>query len=633
MCGICGIVDYGGKETLDAGVMERMVGTLAHRGPDDRGVWLSGGGTGPRVGLAHARLSIIDLSPRGHEPMGNEDGSLWLVFNGEIFNFRELRRELEVRGHRFSSSTDAEVVLHAYEEYGRECVTRFRGQFAFAVADTKRAALFLARDHTGIKPLYYYFRNGRFIFASELKAILACPGVAREIDPCGLCDYLTYEFIPSPRTILKGIAKLPPAHSLTLEEGRLDITPYWDLDYRPVPACEEELAGQLVHLLRESVRSQLVSDVPLGAFLSGGLDSSTVVALMSQVAGGPVRTFSIGFEDKSYDELSYAREVAARFGTRHEEFIIRPDAVSLVEKLVYHLDDPIADFSVFPTYLVSAMARKHVTVALTGDGGDEIFAGYDTYLAQRMATSFGGALRLLGRWPFADLAAALPPAARKKGAVNRLKRFAEGMSLPGDLGHFRWMIFFSEEGRRGLFADEFLDALGGERPYDAIRRHCSRVPGAGEVNRGLYVDLKTYLTDNCLVKVDRMSMACSLEVRVPLLDHKVLEFMATVPPELKLRGMTGKYLLRKAVAPLLPPRIARRGKEGFSIPMKNWLRDELNPMMRELLSERSVKERGYFRPAAVARLVREHLDGREDHAHRLWAMMLFEQWARIFVDR
>lgn len=632
MCGICGIVDFGGKEPLDAAIMERMTGTLSHRGPDDRGVKLFLGDGRPRMGLGHARLSIIDLSPRGHQPMGNEDGSLWLAYNGEIFNFGELRSELEARGHRFSSRTDAEVVLHAYEEYGRDCVTRFRGQFAFAIADVRRGTLFAARDHTGIKPFYYYFRDGRFIFASELKAILACPGVAREVDPGGLCDYLTYEFIPSPRTILKGISKLPPAHSLALEDGRVRIAPYWDLEYTPVRAGEEEQAERLLFLLRDSVKSQLVSDVPLGAFLSGGLDSSTVVALMSQLAAGPVKTFSIGFEDKSYDELSYAREVAGCFGTQHEEFIIRPRAVDLVEKLAYHLDDPIADFSVFPTYLVSSMAKKYVTVALTGDGGDEVFAGYDTYLAHKTAKALCGASRLLGRRPLKNLVAAIPPSPMKKGAINRLKRFAEGMALPADLGHFRWMIFVSEEERRGLFTDGFLEALRGEEPYGAIRRHFSRFPYADELNRQLYVDLKTYLTDNCLVKTDRMSMASSLEVRVPLLDHKVLEFMATVPPDLKLRGFTRKHLLRKAVSNLLPPRIVRRGKEGFSIPMKNWLRDELSPMMSDLLSGHSLKKRGYFRPETVARLIREHRDGGENHSHRLWALMLFEQWARIFID-
>jgi len=632
MCGICGIVDFGGKEPLDAAVLERMVGTLSHRGPDDRGVKIFIGNEGPRIGLGHARLSIIDLSPRGHQPMGNEDGSLWLVYNGEVFNFRELRSELEARGHRFASRTDAEVVLHAYEEYGPECVKRFRGQFAFAIADTNRGTLFAARDHTGIKPFYYCFRDGRFIFASEPKAILACPGVGREVDSRGLCDYLTYEFIPFPRTILEGISKLPPAHSLTLEDGGVRTTPYWDLEYRPTSVGEEELAEQLVHLLRESVKSQLVSDVPLGAFLSGGLDSSTVVALMSQSAAGPVKTYSIGFEDKSYDELSYAREVSARFGTQHEEFIIRPRAVDLVEKLVYHLDDPIADFSVFPTYLVSSLARKYVTVALTGDGGDEVFAGYDTYIAQKVATAMGGIARLLGRRPLKNLVAAIPPSSRKKGAINRLKRFAEGMALPEDLGHFRWMIFVSERGRQDLFTDGFLEALRGGKPHEAVRRHFSRFPDADVMNRQLYVDLRTYLTDNCLVKTDRMSMACSLEVRVPLLDHKVIEFMATVPPDLKLRGFTRKYLLRKAVSKLLPPRIVGRGKEGFSIPMKNWLRGELSPMMTDLLSEGSVRERGYFRVAAVQRLIREHLNGRENHSHRLWAMMLFEQWARTFID-
>ncbi|MDD5556034.1 MAG: asparagine synthase (glutamine-hydrolyzing) [bacterium] len=634
MCGICGIVDGGGGERpCDEAAVSAMAGTLVHRGPDDAGAAAFADPGAPRVALGHRRLSIIDLSPNGRQPMGNEDGSLWLVCNGEIFNFRELRQALEARGHRFRSRTDSEVILHAYEEYGDGCVARLRGQFAFALWDRRKGRLLMARDHTGIKPLYYVFRDGRLVFASELKAILACPGVPRAVDPAGLDDFLAYEFIPFPRTILDGVSKLPPAHTLVLEGGRAREAPYWTLRYEPARMTEEEAAERLLHLLRDAVRSQLVSDVPLGAFLSGGLDSSTIVALMTQTATGPVRTFSIGFEERSYDELSYARTVARAFGTAHEEFTIRPEAVSLVETLVRQMDDPIADFSIFPTYLVSRMARRFVTVALTGDGGDEIFAGYDTYVAQRLAAALGPAARLLGAGPAARLIAALPPSPRKKGPVNRLKRFAEGLALPPDLRHFRWMVFLSARERQELFTADLLAAAGGREPYAPIRRHLAEAPGAGELDRQLYADLKTYLTDNCLVKVDRMSMACSLEVRVPLLDHAVIEFMATVPPGMKLKGLGRKYILRRALSGVLPAEILRRGKEGFSIPMKNWLRGELRPMMCDLLSDAALRRRGYFRPAAVARLVREHLEGRANHSHRLWALMLFERWAREFLDR
>ncbi len=632
MCGICGIVDRNGPPAPDEALVGRMAATLAHRGPDDRGAVLLPGGP-PFVALGHTRLSVIDLSSAGHQPMPNEDGSVWLVFNGEIFNFAELRADLEKRGHRFSSRTDCEVVVHAWEEHGEGCLDRFVGQFAFALWDSRRATLFLARDHTGIKPLYYLHEGGRFAFASELKALLERPGLPHEIDPHGLDDLLTYEFIPSPRTILKGIRKLPPAHRLSLKDGDAVLRRYWEPRYEPVRRPEGELCERLLSVLREAVRSQLVSDVPLGAFLSGGLDSSTVVALMSQTAAEPVRTLSIGFQDRSYDELSYAREVAAHFGTRHEEFILRPCAPELAEKLVRHLDDPIADFSVFPTFLVSQAARRRVTVALTGDGGDEVFGGYDTYCAQRLSTLLFGAARLLGKPPLSRLISSLRPPEKKKGAVNRLKRFAEGMALPADLRHFRWMVFLSERNKRALYTDAFRDRLLDEEPFAPIRAQFRRFAGADGLNRLLAVDLATYLTDNCLVKTDRMSMACALETRVPLLDHRVIEFMASVPPEMKVRGFRRKYLLRRAVAGILPPRILARGKEGFSIPMRSWLRKELQPLMRDLLSEGALRRRGFFRPEEVGRLVTEHLDGRENHAHRLWALMLFEIWAREFVDR
>ncbi len=632
MCGICGIVDYKGKIPISEDLLKKMVATLAHRGPDDQGVKIFNNTEKPRVGLGHSRLGVIDPSSKGHQPMSNEDGTVWLVYNGEVYNFPSLRAELEQKGHKFRSRTDAEVVLHSYEEYGERCLERFRGDFAFAVWDDRKKKLFLARDRVGVKPLYYYHQDGCFIFASEPKAILACPGVERSIDPCGLSDFVTYEFIPFPRTLLKGIKKIPPAHSLVLEEKGLKASPYWEIRYNPIPRQEEEICEGLVNMLRESVKMRLISDVPLGAFLSGGLDSSTIVALMSQVADKRVKTFSIGFEDKTYNELSYAQCAAEAFGTQHEEFIIKPQAVDLFEQLIYYMDDPIADFSIFPTYLVSKMARDYVTVALSGDGGDETFAGYDTYIAHKAAQSYAGAINILGRRPLSSLISSIPPTAQKKGFINRLKRFSEGLGLPPDLRHFRWMIFLSEQEKRALFTKEFLQELKGWSSYSSIRQHFARMEDADELNKLLYVDLKTYLTDDGAVKVDRMSMACSLEVRVPILDHKVIEYMATVPPEIKFKGFKTKYLLRRAFSDILPERILNRGKEGFSIPIKNWLKEELKPLMLDLLSENSIKKRGYFRQGAVAKLIKEHLEGRENHSHRLWALMVFEQWARTFLD-
>lgn len=632
MCGICGIIDRRGTFPLTENLIEEMTKKLAHRGPDARGIKLFDSGTLPRAGLGHARLSVIDTSQCGHEPMSNEEGNIWLVYNGEIYNFLQLRPELEGKGHRFSSRTDAEVVIHAYEEYGENCLQRFRGDFAFAIWDNRNKTLFCARDRVGVKPFYYYHRDGRFIFGSELKAILAAPGVDRSLDYHALNDFLTYEFIPFPRTLFTGIRKLPPAHYCVLHNDTLRIFPYWEVRYHPVERPEEEIAEELVEQLRESVKMRLVSDVPLGAFLSGGLDSSTIVGLMSQVASGRVKTFSIGFEDKSYNELSYAQCVAGAFGTRHREFIIKPRAVELFDTLMYHMDDPIADFSIFPTYLVSKMARDYVTVALSGDGGDEVFAGYDTYLADRLASRLHGTAEFLGWSPVARLIAALPPSPKKKGLLNRLKRFSEGCTRPEELRQYRWMTFLSEHEKGRLYTPELQEQLRGETAYAPILRHFERVADADELNRQLYVDLKTYLIDDGAVKIDRMSMARSLEVRVPMLDHKLIEFMATVPPRLKLKGLTTKYILRRAFGNMLPDMILNRGKEGFSIPIKRWLNNELNPLMRELLSPDSLTQRGLFQPAAVNRLMKEHMAGRENHSHRLWALMVSEKWARMFLD-
>lgn len=607
-----------------------MIDSLEHRGPDDRGHFITG--ESPRVGLGHCRLAVIDTSTAGHEPMSNEDESVWLTYNGEIYNFPILRKELEQKGHRFTSRTDAEVVIHSYEQFGERCLDRFRGDFAFALWDSRRKRLFLARDRIGVKPLYYYFKDGLFIFATELKAILKYPGISKKIDAAGLSDFLTYEFIPHPGTMFGEIKKPPPGHYMMVANGALHQRRYWEIGYNVRPRSEEEVCEGLVDVLGESVKMRLISDVPLGAFLSGGLDSSTLVALMSRAGEGEVKTFSIGFEEKSYNELSYARCAAEAFGTKHKEFIIKPQAVDLFDKLIYHLDDPIADFSIFPTYLVSKLARDYVKVVLSGDGGDETFAGYDTYIAHRMAEGFGGIAGLLGKPPVRNILSALPPSSKKKGIINRLKRYSEGLALPGALRHFRWMVFLSQREKEFLFTEEFLEMLRGVPPYGSVIRHFDSAVTGDDLSKLMYTDLKTYLIDDGCVKVDRMSMAASLEVRVPILDHKVVEYMATVPPEMKLKGLDTKYILRKAFSDILPDKILNRGKEGFSIPIKNWLKTELKPMMLDLLSERSIRDRGYFKPESVTRLIREHLENRENHSHRLWALMVFEKWCRTFVD-
>jgi asparagine synthase (glutamine-hydrolysing) len=604
-----------------------MNDVIVHRGPDDEGFYVT-----PTVGLAMRRLSIIDLQT-GQQPIHNEDKSVQIVFNGEIYNFQELRKTLEEAGHCFYTHADTEVIVHGYEEYGMNVVHHLRGMFAFALWDLKEETLLLVRDRPGIKPLHYYKDDEKFLFGSEIKAILQCERVPREVNWEALDRFLTFEYVFSPETIFKGIHKLPPGHLLVLHKGEIRIEQYWD----NLPAVQDEhdeeyYAQRLAELLEESVKMRLISDVPLGALLSGGIDSSTVVGFMAKHSSKSVKTFSIGFEDQSYNELEYARTVSKHFNTEHHEFIIKPDAVDLVEKLVKNLDEPFGDFSIFPTYLVSKMAREYVTVALSGDGGDELFAGYDTYIADWMARHYQRIPAVIRKSILPNILRFVPPSPKKKGLINRTKRFVEGTLLPPELMHTRWMIFLQEQEKRQLYSDTLFEVFKQGNSYKYIQEYFDRSNGTSPLARQEYVDIKTYLTDDILVKVDRMSMAPSLEARVPFLDHKVMEFAATVPGSLKLKGLTTKYILKKAVADLLPPQILTRGKEGFSIPIKNWIMQELRPLLLDTLSESRLKKRGYFRPEYVRQLVQEHLDGKENHSHRLWALMVFEIWHQMYID-
>ena len=631
MCGICGLVAEG-KYEFSSDLLREMTATLRHRGPDDEGFYESRSPGGYQVGLGHRRLSIIDLDT-GHQPIPNEDETIWIILNGEIYNFPTLRSELEAAGHCFRTRTDTEVIVHAYEEYGNKCVERLRGMFAFALWDEKRELLLLGRDRVGIKPLYYSLKGNRLAFGSELKPILKCPDMSRRIDAVSLDNFLTFEYISREETILQDIKRLRPGHYLLWEKGKAQVVRYWDLNFSPGESREESYYGErLRELLRESVRMRLVSDVPLGAFLSGGIDSSAVVALMAETSSGPVRTFSIGLRDQSYNELRYARLVSRRFQTEHEEFIIEPEAVELVYKFSEFLDEPFGDFSVFPTFLVSEMARKYVTVVLSGDGGDELFAGYDTYVAEKADRYFRRFPRWLREGLFMRTARRLRPQAQKKGLANRCKRFLEGSVLPRDVMHVRWMTFLGEERKQDLYSPRFREELGDADVFAPVRELFSRPEGADPLSRQMYVDIMSYLTDDILVKVDRMSMANSLETRVPFLDHCFMEFAATIPSDLKLRGWNTKYLLRRAMARDLPPEILKRGKQGFSIPMKNWLQGELREMLLDLLSRQRVEKRGYFNWQAVESLVKEHLDGREDHSHRLWPLLVFELWCQNYID-
>jgi asparagine synthase (glutamine-hydrolysing) len=610
----------------DAALVKRMCDAIVHRGPDDEGQYVD-----KNVGIGMRRLSIIDLGG-GHQPMSNEDGTVWIVFNGEIYNHRQLREELTSRGHRFATRADTEAIIHAYEEWGERCPEKLNGMFGFAIWDSNKQLLLLARDRIGIKPLYYYYSPEKFVFASELKSLLQDRSVPRRVDLSALDTFLTFEYIPAPMSIFEGVRKLPAGHTLVWRDGEISVKQYWDVDgveraVEPASACEE-----LRSLLEDAVRIRLMSDVPLGAFLSGGIDSSSIVAHMARIVDRPVKTFSIGFKDSSYNELEYAREVARQYRTEHYEFILEPDIVELTDKLVHFLDEPFGDFSIFPTYLVSKMARQHVTVVLSGDGGDELFAGYETYKADRLAQRYSRIPDLVRRAVIQPFVEALPPTSKKKGLINKAKRFVEGAQYPEDLGHVRWMIFLADEEKRRLYSHDVLSSLNGNDAADFVRRHFRRAASGDPLNRQLYVDIKTYLVDDILVKVDRMSMATSLEARVPFLDHRVVEFAARLPSSLKLYNGESKWILKQAMGDLLPPKIQRRGKEGFSIPIKNWLKNELRPLMLEVLSPANIKRSGFFDPQEVQRLVDEHLRNVENHSHRLWALMMFGIWHDTYLN-
>jgi asparagine synthase (glutamine-hydrolysing) len=622
MCGICGVVSGTPDKVVDKTVLTHMVQLLRHRGPDDEGYRVSA-----QAGLGVRRLSILDLVT-GHQPMANEDGTLWLVFNGEIYNYRELRSELETKGHVFASNSDTEVIVHAYEEYGDYCLEHFNGMFVFALWDVSQRRLLIARDRLGIKPLYYWATRGQIVFGSELKAVIAHPDAPRDIDLVALDQFLTLEYIPAPRTIFQGICKLPPAHRLIFQDAKLTVEPYWDISFRSTPGDEATYVEMLTDLVRDAVRLRLVSDVPLGAFLSGGIDSSTVVAFMSDVSPTPVRTFSIGFDDQTYNELPYARAVALRFGTDHCEQVLKPDIAALSERLVAHFDEPFGDFSIFPTYLVSELASHSVKTVLSGDGGDEIFGGYETYVAQNVDRFYRWLPDPLRRKTLPALMDRVPPQPAKKGLINKTKRFVEGGSLSASLQHTRWMMFMNEGHKTKLYTPDLQASLNGCSSTSLIEEYFQQVVSLDPLTQQQYVDIKTYLVDDILTKVDRMSMAASVEARVPLLDHRIVEFALSLPLRMKLHRGRTKIILRQAMQGHLPEPVLNKPKEGFSIPLKHWLRSQLRPLMEDLLSADCIHRRGYFDSQTVSRWTLEHLDGRANHSHRLWALMVFELWHR-----
>ena len=632
MCGIAGIARRDPEQPVPAEDLAAMVRTLRHRGPDDDGqVTLPGAGLGMR------RLSIIDVAG-GRQPFASEDGSVHLVGNGEIYNHRTLRAELVSAGHRFASGSDVEVALHAYEEWGPAFVERLHGMFALALWDARSRTLVAARDRAGEKPLYYARTARGLLLASEIKALLVSPDVSRDVDLEAVDQFLTYEYVITPRTIFSAVRRLPAAHYLVYRNGELTVTRYWQAPVAAATAwSDDEAAAALRETLGRAVARQMMSDVPLGAFLSGGIDSSAIVALMTEAAGrdrAAVNTFSMGFADGSYNELPHARRVAERFATRHREGEVVPDVAELFDRLIVHLDEPFADVSLFPTYLVSELARAHVTVALSGDGGDELFGGYDPYEADRLARRIAAVLPRPASRAVGALAALLPPSEKKKGLVNRLTRFAAGLAeAPPDIGHYRWMTYVSPAAKRRLYTPALRDALAGADVYRPVREALRDAGTDDLLNRQLHADLNIYLADDILVKVDRMSMAASLETRAPFLDVEVMELAFSMPGRLKVRGRERKYVLKRALADVLPASILHRSKEGFSIPMKNWLKRELAPLMGDLLSPERLRRRGWVEPEAVAARIAAHAAGRANHAHLLFSLMVLERWAQAFLDR
>ena len=596
---------------------------LHHRGPDEEGSI-----TLPGVGLGMRRLAIVDLAA-GQQPILNESGDIKIVANGEIYNFHELQQELERHGHTFRSrNSDIEVLVHAYEQWGEAFLNRLRGMFALAIWDGRTRTLIAARDRAGEKPLYWTQTARGLLLASEVKALLVRPDVSRELDPIALDQFLTYEYVLAPRTMLQGVHKLPPAHFLRYQGGRVTVHRYWDVADVPLKEWQpDEAAAALRECLTRAVTRQLMADVPLGAFLSGGIDSSSIVALMSAASSQPVNSFSIGFADGTYNELPYAREVAALFKTDHRERQVSPDLGDMFERLVVHLDEPFADVSMFPTFSVSELAREHVKVVLSGDGGDELFGGYDAYQAQALAVKLGWMGDALMP-ALAGVASALPPTEKKKGLVNKVKRFSAGAATaPADLGHYRWMVYLSAKNKARLYRQGLRDALGAHDVYAPVREALGRFSQDDVLNRQLYADLSLYLADDILVKVDRMSMAPSLETRAPFLDGDLMELAFSMPGDLKVRNGERKWILKQAMQDVLPEPILNRRKEGFSIPMKNWLRRELQPLMRDLLSRDRLARRGLFDADVVDGLMHEHVAGKENHAHTLFPLMVFERWA------
>ena len=650
MCGICGEINFD-NEGVKAETIQRMCKVLTHRGPDDEGMVFIRkeknlevkralpnyrDENGFEVGLGHRRLAIIDLSDAAHQPMCNEDGSVWIVYNGEIYNFQDLRKELKDKGHFFKSKSDTEVILHGYEEWGVECLNRFRGMFAFAIWDNNLKHLFMARDRLGKKPLVYFNKGGYFVFASEIKALLKVPTFERKVDWNAIHYYLTYQYVPSPYSIFEAVRKLPPGHYLLYDcSGNLKIERYWKLNFSSKPnACKNQLdlCDRIRAELEESVRLRLISDVPLGAFLSGGVDSSIIVGIMAKLSGKPIKTFSIGFEEKEFNEIYYARLVSQHFSTEHHEFIVKPNAIEILPKLVWHYNEPFADSSAIPTYYVANLTKDYVKVVLTGDAGDENFAGYPRYLRSKWIALFTRIPEKVRKDVMALLLKTLSSLHHREDKLNRLIDFIKMLSSDQAKNYFEQIKVFNNKEKEDIYTEDFTKSLEEKTTSDFLVEKYNEADSDNLIDRLLYLDIHTYLPEDLLVKMDIATMANSLEARIPFLDHKFMEFVSSIPSRLKLKGFKTKYILKTAFKDFLPEAIFKRRKMGFGVPVSRWFRKELKEYMYEILLDHKTLDRGYFKKESLECLLNNHIASRYDHSARIWALLFLEIWFRVFID-
>lgn len=633
MCGICGTYNPVGLHAEDPSLVGRMAASIAHRGPDDHGCY-----SDRFIALASRRLSIIDLSPNGHQPMSNEDGTLWIVFNGEIYNFAELKtsHRLVEKGHVFRSATDTEVLLHLYEELGTSMVGQLNGMFAFALWDKRRRQLHLVRDRYGIKPLFYTCQNNRFLFGSEIKAILQDSDVPRKPDLQALHDFLTFDYIPGPQTAFAGIHELPPAHWMTIDrDGCISNRRYWDLRFEVDASMTEVEAVQHARKLMDlAVRRQLVADVPVGVLLSGGMDSSTLLALMHGHVSRPIHTYSVGFEEASFNELPFARIVAKHFGAIQREVVVTPQKVrDLLPSYLHYIDEPYADGSAIPTYYVCQIAKGEVVVVLSGEGGDEAFAGYETYAAYQASRWFRRVPRWVRHSLIAPIVYRLPVSHKKLSLEFKLKRFLGGQDLSPAQAHMWWRIVLNEEQKRSIYTPKVLEQFEPEASDRHFTEVFGRLPAADTLNRLLHIDSAIFMPDDLMIKNDRMSMAHSLEARVPFTDHELVEFMARVPPGLKLKGLKKKNIMREAMRDVLPPAILNKKKVGLEMPYSGWLNHELKDLLECYCAPEALSDTGLFRPEGVRRLMDDHAAGTKDHGRILWGILNYMMWHRMYVNR